>query len=329
MKTLMTEMLGVTIPESNFLSMDENDIRNILATQPEWTDTYTQQWRAHQKSVRDYQKDVIKRLFNPQITHNFDTIQYGALSHDPEKFPLYYLKSKNWDETKPSLLIEGGVHGYEPSGIFAAIKWAEKQSITLLEQFNFVIFPCMSPWGYEYDHRWNFYAQDPNRGHIPNSDIEECQLFMHAIEGLNIKFNASIDLHETPDRDRTLRIMRASRFGSPLSENYMNIPQGFYLFMDDHYKQSHPEAGHIIVEEVAKVTTIADDALIMDLPNENGVVYAVFNGLGATWLGANGYSTYAATTEVYSTPIGLEKSVQAQIACIKGLCRAVKPDISL
>lgn len=321
-------MLGVTIPESKFLLMEETDIRTILEQQPEWNEEHTIAWRAQQKPARDYQKDIIARLFNSKITNHYDAIQYGALSHDPEKFPLYYLKSKNWDTAKPSLLVEGGVHGYEPSGIFAAIEWAEKHSHPLLEHFNFVVLPCMSPWGYEHDHRWNYHAQDPNRGHVPNSDIEECQLFMKAIEDLNIKFNASIDLHETPDRDRTLRIMRASRFGSALSPNYMDIPQGFYLFVDEDYKKTNPQYSEIIVQEIEKVASISSDELIMDLPNEGGIVYASFGGLGATWLGENGYSKYAATTEVYSTPIGKKKSTESQIACIQGLCRAVKPVLS-
>jgi hypothetical protein len=47
----------------------------------------------------------------------FDISQYGSLSHDPKRYPLFSAKTKNWSADKPYVLITGGVHGYETSGV--------------------------------------------------------------------------------------------------------------------------------------------------------------------------------------------------------------------
>ena len=38
-------------------------------------------------------------------------MQYGSLSLDPARYPLYAVRTKSWDQTKPTVLITGGVHG--------------------------------------------------------------------------------------------------------------------------------------------------------------------------------------------------------------------------
>ena len=250
-------------------------------------------------------------------------MQYGALSHDPDRYPLFYLKSKKWIDTQPSILVQGGVHGYEPSGIFAAIEHAEsfaKKGTS--KTFNLASFPCISPWAYEMDHRWNYHAQDPNRGYTGReSNTEECVAFMNAIRDIGCSFTSAIDLHETPDRDRTLRIMRASRFGSPLSEKYRDIPQGFYLALDSVYKDQRktPDFTASIIKNVSSCVNIAKDNFIMDQPNYNGVIYMDIPGLGETWLRENNYTKYVATTEVYSDSIGAQKAIEAQISAIEGM----------
>ena len=71
----------------------------------------------------------------------FDVEQYGALSQDPDRYPLYVIKTKRWDQTKPSALVTGGVHGYETSGVqgaleFAATKMASCRGRVALTDFS-------------------------------------------------------------------------------------------------------------------------------------------------------------------------------------------------
>jgi hypothetical protein len=45
------------------------------------------------------------------MTNNFDIEQYGELSIDKERYPLMYVKTRNWDTNNPNILVTGGVHG--------------------------------------------------------------------------------------------------------------------------------------------------------------------------------------------------------------------------
>ena len=90
--------------------------------------------------------------------------QYGALSHDPRRFPLYAVKSRSWDARKPSVLITGGVHGYETSGVQGALSFLNSPECQkFADVLNIAVVPCVSPWGYERVQRWNAEAVDPNR----------------------------------------------------------------------------------------------------------------------------------------------------------------------
>lgn len=51
------------------------------------------------------------------MRETFDVEQYGALSMDEDRYPLFCLKTKFWAEDKMNLFVTGGVHGYETSGV--------------------------------------------------------------------------------------------------------------------------------------------------------------------------------------------------------------------
>ena len=97
------------------------------------------------------------------------------MQHDPARFPLFAAFSKNWDESKPCVLVTGGVHGYETSGVQGAILFLQTTAPKYCDYFNIVVLPCISPWGYERVERWNKSCQDPNRsfGADPATHTEE------------------------------------------------------------------------------------------------------------------------------------------------------------
>ena len=55
------------------------------------------------------------------MRNDYDVEQYGALSVDKDRYPLFSLKTKNWDLNKMNVLVTGGVHGYETSGVQGAL----------------------------------------------------------------------------------------------------------------------------------------------------------------------------------------------------------------
>ena len=85
-----------------------------------WTDADKAQWLAQVTIKRSYQDEVVSQL-TPLATQ-FDQVQYGALSLNADKYPLFGFTTKHWDCNKKTILITGGVHGYETSGVHGAIQ---------------------------------------------------------------------------------------------------------------------------------------------------------------------------------------------------------------
>ncbi len=102
-------------------------------------------------------------------------VQYGTctLSHDNhgEGCPLLAVQSREWNTDRPSILVTGGVHGYETSGVQGAITFLHSYSSSLqtkyMEQINLLVVPCVSPWSYEYIQRWQADLKDPKIDALP------------------------------------------------------------------------------------------------------------------------------------------------------------------
>ena len=41
------------------------------------------------------------------LRSTFDVVQYGALSFDSEKYPVFAVKSKSWNAAKRTVLVTG------------------------------------------------------------------------------------------------------------------------------------------------------------------------------------------------------------------------------
>ncbi len=298
-----------------------------------WTDSQIQQWFAQisQTRKRSYQQDVAARL--QTLPANLVSLeQYGSLKEDIGGHPLFRVTVGDVNNSNPTILLTSGVHGYEPSGVEASIRFLEKEAPSLTDQFNFVVYPCVSPWSYEFDHRWNNRAEDPNRCFSRAADIaqiDECTHFMNSIETSNLPLAAcALDLHETPDRDVELRRKRAERFGIPLAPDFRVIPDGFYLILT----QADEEAaqgdrmlfGRAIVDAVRGVSPIATHDRVLGKENLGGIIFSPpTEGMLRTYLGR--HAEYAGVTEVYSdhpvmTP---ERSVEAQLSAIRAATRFV------
>ena len=91
-----------------------------------WGDAERAAWKADvDVPQRSYAEEVLAKL--DALKGAFDVVQYGALSQDPERFPLMCVKSKNFDPADggPCVLVTGGVHGYEKSGVQGALQFLE------------------------------------------------------------------------------------------------------------------------------------------------------------------------------------------------------------
>lgn len=274
-------------------------------------------WRIEQTIKRSYKHEVLSKIEKLKAT--LDVVQYGALSYNKDHYPVFMLKTRNFDKNKKTILITGGVHGYETSGVHGALSFMESAVHQYTDKFNVVCTPCISPWGYETINRWNPLALDPNRNFVADSPAEECNLFLAAMNSLNVKFFAHFDLHETTDTDNSVfRIAKQQRDGK--IEEWTEIPDGFYTVGDS--ENPVPEFQAAIIKSVKKVTHIAptdpNGCIIGEKLEQEGVInYPVKQlSLCAAFSGA----PYTTTTEVYpdSPKVTDEICNRAQVAAITG-----------
>ncbi|HHP0490428.1 M14 family metallopeptidase [Vibrio harveyi] len=281
-----------------------------------WGEAERKAWREQREVKRSYQEEVVTKI--DALRERFDVEQYGALSYDEARFPLFCIKTRNWDAAKPVVLVTGGVHGYETSGVHGALKFVDTQAERYAEHFNIVVAPCVSPWGYEVINRWNPNAIDPNRSFYANSPAEESANLIKLVATLGDVL-MHIDLHETTDSDETeFRPALAARDGLEYIEGM--IPDGFYTVGDTENPQ--PEFQKAVIESVAKVTHIApadDKGEIIGSPVvQFGVINYPMVKLGLC--GGVTNCTYGTTTEVYpdSPKVTDEECNDAQVAAVVG-----------
>jgi hypothetical protein len=282
-----------------------------------WADAEKAAWRVQQKIKRSYKEQVLTQL--DEVGDNFELIQYGTLSYLPNDYPLYIIKSKNWHSDRPNVLITGGVHGYESSGVHGAIRFACNAVEKYRNQYNFIIAPCVSPWGYETINRWNPDALDPNRSFYVHSPAAEAAMLMAYISELAIEFITHIDLHETTDSDNSeFRPALAAR--DAITQKHWDIPDGFYLVGDN--TKPVDAFQKAIIDKVQTVTHIAPadkDKKLIGVPlAQFGVINYPARELGLC-MGLTD-APYVTTTEVYpdSPFIDDENCINAQVAVICG-----------
>lgn len=291
-----------------------------LGTQGQpWGPSEKAQWLLTQKKTkRSYHCDVVTSL--ERLPLEAELVQYGTLDysrHELPSYPLYAVRSKNWQAEAPTLVVTGGVHGYETSGVHGALLFIQKYFSEFSQHANLVILPCISPWGYETINRWNPDAVDPNRSFSSTGEAAEATLAMAFIQSHSSHVLLHIDLHETTDSDNSeFRPAKAARDGT-INTNW-NIPDGFYLVGDS--LRPEAEFQQAIIQAVSQVTHIApadeEGCLIGEKLEQLGVVNYPKRSLGLC--GGVTDARFVTTTEVYpdSPNTNADECNQAQVAAI-------------
>lgn len=282
-----------------------------------WGENEKAEWLAVQNIKRSYSEEVLTKLEALKV--HFDIEQYGALSYSPDRYPLYLVKPRTIDPEKANILITGGVHGYETSGVQGAIRFLETRAQDYAEQFNIYVAPCVSPWGYETINRWNPVALDPNRSFYADSPSEEAAALMNYLSSEKLNPVAHIDLHETTDTDNTeFRPALAAR--DALKHENWHIPDGFYTVGDT--EKPVPDFQTSIIKSVEKITHIAppdiDGGIIGEALQQWGVINYAAKALGLC-MGMS-EARFVTTTEVYpdSPKVNDEDCINAQVAAVTG-----------
>jgi hypothetical protein len=283
-------------------------------------------WLASRVKHRSYADDVLTRI--DALRARFDAAQYGQVEYQGEAYPLFAMRSRNWNDTLPVVLVTGGVHGYETSGVQGALDFLEQKAESYADMVNLLVAPCISPWAYERVQRWNAEALDPNRSFTENGGTQESAALIRLLAPLQGRVRVHIDLHETTDSDETeFRPAKAARDGEVFVPG--TIPDGFYLCGDE--KNPQLDFQNAVNAAVAKVTHIApaDDKgeIIGSTVVAPGVILYDYKALGLC-AGVTD-APFTTTTEVYpdsprATP---EICNAAQVAAVcAAIDYALKPE---
>ncbi|MCK0163014.1 M14 family metallocarboxypeptidase [Marinobacter sp. S6332] len=280
-----------------------------------WGELERAEWLSLQSRQRSYESEVLSVI--ERLRSRFDVEQYGYLDYGAESYPLMAIRSRDWRDDLPVVVITGGVHGYETSGVHGALQFVDQHAEDYAGRVNLLVAPCVSPWAYERIHRWNANAVDPNRSFRQDGEAEESAALMRLVEPVRDRALMHMDLHETTDTDESeFRPALAARDGKPFEP--CEIPDGFYLVDDS--DNPHTEFQQAVIEAVEKITHIAPadaNGEVLGSPIvARGVIQYPLKQLGLC-AGITS-APYRTTTEVYpdsarATP---EQCNAAQVAAV-------------
>jgi hypothetical protein len=284
-----------------------------------WGDVERAEWLSRQVQQRSYVDDVVSAI--KRLSARFDVAEYGELDYPPHRYPLLVVRNRASHDESPVVLVTGGVHGYETSGVHGALQFLDRRAAYYEGHINLLVAPCVSPWAYERIHRWNPNALDPNRSFREDSSAGESAALMRLIAPLLGRFLVHIDLHETTDSDESeFRPALAARDGKTYEPDL--IPDGFYLVDDSENPQ--PAFQQAVIDAVANVTHIApadaNGQIIGTDVVAPGVIQYPMRQLGLC-AGITG-ARYTTTTEVYpDSPRATPE--QCNAAQVSAVCAAV------
>ena len=284
-------------------------------------------WLVRQLLRRSYADEVVAPL-KARLPASAELFEYGALDYTRlglGRYPLYAVRSRAWHADRPVVLVTGGVHGYETSGVHGALQWLADRFDHHAGTVNLLVLPCISPWGYETINRWNPDALDPNRQFkLEGGLADESTLAMACVAarggqgGPGGRIDLHVDLHETTDTDNSeFGPAKAARDGVAFDEH--EIPDGFYLVGDS--GRPAPEFQRALIDAVRRVTHIAEpDAhgRIIGAPlQQPGVITLSKRAQGLC--GGMTAARFVTTTEVYpdSPSASAAECNAAQVATVE------------
>lgn len=294
-----------------------------------WGSAEVHEWFDAQVVQRSYRDDVVERLRRLERNADaIDLVRYGALPVDPDRYQLFGVTISSTSRNAPWVLVTGGVHGYETSGVHGALAFLENEALSYREQLNIVVAPCVSPWGYEVINRWNPNAVDPNRSFRVGGQSEEASYLSEFVGNVAADFAMHIDLHETTDTDESeFRPAVAARDGVAFVPG--TIPDGFYAVGDSQNPQ--PDFQAAIVSAVETVTHIAEADEDGRLIGSDMVQRGVINYDFADWGLCPSVTTASltSTTEVYpDSPRATDEiCVAAQVTAVRSAIAFLLDDV--
>lgn len=149
-------------------------------------------------AVRHYD-DLVRRLETIAESNSIEMEPIGEFEANCRTYPMFLMRMGSPGRGKASVLINAGIHGDEPAGVEAALRFLESNSgnAALLSRFCFVIFPCNNPTGWELNTRENSNGVDLNREFNTRKPPPEAAIISNALQGKC--FDIVFEMHEDVD----------------------------------------------------------------------------------------------------------------------------------
>ncbi len=184
------------------------------------------------------------------------------------------------------ILLTAGMHGDEPAGPEALIRFLEQWPAT--PGTGITALPCLNPWGYAMDRRGNQKDKDINRS-FDGSESQEANHVKEFLRGR--RFSLYVDMHEDFDA------------------------VGFYLY--EGQRGDHWCGAHLLnaAEAFGPIDRHVDGS---DIPIEPGY-YRVDPDWGTRGIVSYGYTHHTDHVLIFETPSGFpfEQRVSMQLAALR------------
>lgn len=143
--------------------------------------------------------DLINRIEKIAESPVIELVRMGEFDGDGKTYPMFYLLMGAGGSGKKSVMIDAGIHGDEPGGVEAILRFLEQNASNdeLLSRFAFTVFPCNNPTGWERNTRENIDGIDLNRQFNVRKPAREAEIISNALQGKC--FDLLFEMHEDID----------------------------------------------------------------------------------------------------------------------------------
>ncbi|MBI4453986.1 M14 family metallocarboxypeptidase [Candidatus Woesearchaeota archaeon] len=263
---------------------------------------------------RNYQRNFgvriskIKRKFNVRNISNVRDI--GNVALDSVIYPLYAVIVKSPNKDAKKVFVSAGVHGDEPAGVYALLGFLEDKIERYLDDYSFVVLPCLNPTGFVRGSRFNADCIDINRDFKEIAESKEASYIKRLLRRQQSNYAFAMDLHEDRTDKRTEDI--------PIHKN----PRGFYLYEVSYDRKTR--RGHKIIDSMKNDgIRVYTDKKVYYCSNENGLLWKpklIHHKEGTIEEYVQRYAFNAFTTET-PTCWPMKERIHAQITA---LCAALE-----
>jgi len=177
------------------------------------------------EGFRDY-REIVRRL-SALPPRDWHVEQAGTVWGYP-----FFCVRRRLDRLAPTVFLTAGIHGEEPGSVAGALRWLESAE-SRKWPVNWLVLPCINPYGWERNHRRNAQRRDINRQFRDPSACPEAKLVRKLVVGQRFLF--MVDFHEDVDAS------------------------GYYLY---ELRAAPPYIGERIIRAVGRIIPVNRDKVI-------------------------------------------------------------------